>query len=180
MPDRALTADDLTCALYNPLRASSAILVPRYTPLGWFECDLCRVTKTGYLHEYEVKVSLGDFRADAAKAPTKWQKVDGSWGNHPHGKAKHDRLANGDTRGPVHFWYVVPSAIADAVQAELPAFAGLIAADRKSRRVTLTHRVKAPRLHKQKANPLIAIHVASLFPYRFWNLYLKSTEDAHA
>lgn len=39
--------------------------------LGSFEMDLAMITRAGYLHEYEIKVSLQDWKNDGEKA--KWK-----------------------------------------------------------------------------------------------------------
>jgi len=35
--------------------------------LGGFECDILEITKSGYSYEYEVKISVSDFKADSKK-----------------------------------------------------------------------------------------------------------------
>ena len=69
------------------------------------ESDIIEVTKTGYLVEYEVKISRADFLADRRKS--KWQFY----------KFHYDKA-------PKFFYYILPKGIAEPV--ELPDFAGLI------------------------------------------------------
>lgn len=69
------------------------------------ESDIISVTKTGYLVEYEVKISRADFLADRRKS--KWK----------HYKFNYDKA-------PKHFYYLLPKGTAKIE--ELPEFAGLI------------------------------------------------------
>lgn len=69
------------------------------------ESDIISVTKTGYLVEYEVKISRADFLADRRKS--KWQTY----------------LYQYD-KAPKHFYYLMPQGT--ALIDELPSFAGLI------------------------------------------------------
>lgn len=129
------------------------LLMPRWTPAQWFECDLFELTAAGFWREYEIKVSRSDFRNDRRKGPTerdlKWWKYIGAADQET--RSKHDRLAAGDTRGPVQFWFVAPAGIIPLE--ELPHWAGLIEihAHRTGRGLMAHERsVKsAPRLHRQ-------------------------------
>jgi len=40
--------------------------------LKWFESDFISITKAGYMHEVEVKISRHDFKADFEKSSRKW------------------------------------------------------------------------------------------------------------
>lgn len=92
-----------------------------------FESDLIMVSECGYATEFEAKISVADFRADAKKA------------------RKHRQLQTGRTQplyGPSseqpikHFWYVVPDSLVAKVQPELPEYAGLLSVSEK----TIEHR----------------------------------------
>lgn len=69
------------------------------------ESDIISVTKTGYLVEYEVKISRADFLADRKK--TKWKTYKFQY-----------------NKAPKHFYYLLPENTARLE--ELPSFAGLI------------------------------------------------------
>ena len=62
----SLTALDLARAIIGD-RWLRATIIPTYTPPGWWECDVCEITDAGYMHEFEIKMTRGDFRADAKK-----------------------------------------------------------------------------------------------------------------
>lgn len=112
-----------------------APVVPNCGVFGW-EADLLSVTDAGFVHEFEVKISVEDFRADAAKRKHKFL-----------GKPSKTKYG---IVGPVYFWYAVPLAILDKVEPGLPDTAGLLV-------ITPHHKIKtlylvrvirpAPRLH---------------------------------
>jgi hypothetical protein len=95
--------------------------MPHYTPDGWWECDVAYFTTAGYLHEFEIKLSLSDFRADARKERQFTYRG-------PKQK-KHAAAAAGN--GPKLFYYVAPAGVIP--QAELPGWAGLIEAEWRDR-----------------------------------------------
>lgn len=72
-----------------------------------WECDLLEITKSGYVYEYEVKISRSDFKADARKRTYKQSKA--------------DAIKAGRTN---YFYYVVPTDLI-AID-EIPDYAGLI------------------------------------------------------
>lgn len=53
--------------LFWKYRSASGPIVPGYTPAGWWENDLFRLTKAGYWYEYEFKSSFRDFKKDFEK-----------------------------------------------------------------------------------------------------------------
>lgn len=118
------TAKDVTVGLYFSLRGASQLLIPRFTPKGWWECDLWRLTDADFVDEYEIKMSVADFRADALKVQTGFE-IDPVTRRYREKtpEAKHSLLAT-DQRGPNRFWYVMPVEIAAKV--EIPEYAGLL------------------------------------------------------
>jgi hypothetical protein len=115
-----LTERSIQIRLFQELALAHLPALPNYTPAGWFECDLFSVTKAGYFHEHEIKLTAGDFRKDAEKEETVYPI---KWGEASTKRSKHGRISAGDVKGPARFWYVMPQAVADKV--EIPAFAGL-------------------------------------------------------
>lgn len=77
----------------------------RYLFSDW-ESDVLSINKNNLITEYEVKVSRGDFRADAGKKKWKWYE-----------KKIEDMISN-------YFYYVCPAGMLSAE--EIPPFAGLI------------------------------------------------------
>lgn len=74
--------------------------------LCW-ECDVLSLSKSGYLSEFEVKVSRSDFLAEKKKI-RKWELM----------QAQDERTC------PNYFWYVCPEGL--ILEAEIPVYAGLI------------------------------------------------------
>ena len=74
--------------------------------LWHWESDLLYITNSDYAHEYEIKLTHSDFRADS-------NKVD-----------KHERFKQDSPNKPKHFWYVCPEGVIPLE--EVPSYAGLI------------------------------------------------------
>ena len=70
------------------------------------EIDVLSILKSGYIVEYEVKISRSDFKADAKKSKWKWFRM-----------KKEDRTPN-------YFFYVCPHGLIQVE--EIQDFAGLI------------------------------------------------------
>ena len=163
-------------ALWRELQTSCSPVIPNYTPAKWWENDLFAIAKSGYWIEHEIKLTLADFKADAAKA------MDVRAGLHlwrtGEQERKHDLLAAKSERGPNRFFYVVPESLADKI--ELPAWAGLKIIHRcdlpehgtppAHTKVCTTTRTKAPLLHKAKISNDIIEHARGVCYWRFWNL----------
>jgi hypothetical protein len=128
-------------------------VLPNYTPLHWWECDVFSVTKSGFFHEFEIKLSASDFRADAGK-----ERRDFDWNKRVN---KHQLLSANDTRGPCVFWFVMPLDLVPLEQ--VPTWAGVIWAIPTGKTYKLGSHLnpalrlgrRAPRLHKTKLDPRI-------------------------
>ena len=82
--------------------------------IGQFEADIAELTKSGYANEYEVKVTVSDFRRDEKKE----RVVPDIRGN----KTKYEVLQSGVRVN--RFYYIVPEKL--LTEADIPDFAGLI------------------------------------------------------
>ena len=163
-----LTQRSIQNHLFIALRSSAQVLLPNYTPHGWHECDLFAVTKAGYAQEYEIKLSVSDFRADAKKTrgPIWVRTLGGGWSATP-GQAKHTRLQQADSKGPTRFWYVTPAGLLANVT--LPPWAGLIEVDSSQGYVRIVSRKDGPRLHRTPVEPKVLNHAVRVCYWRFWN-----------
>jgi hypothetical protein len=170
-----VTAKDITLALCLP-RYAKGFCLPRYTPKGWFECDVAEFTAAGYLREYEIKISRADFKADVKK------RASLSYYAHRRGikgKLKHEQLQVGDACGPVQFWYVVPRGLVQLN--EVPEFAGLIEMSEHSspawraKGYMQEHEAKpAPRLHAAKLEQAVIRHAHGVC---YWRLHKTMAQN---
>lgn len=131
-------------------RWSRGFTMPRYTPGGWWECDLFHLTPAGYFWEFEIKLTVADFRRDAGK---KMRKGPYRFGVPEVFETKHDLLVAADPRGPACFYYVTPEGLLD--KEPLPPWAGWIelreVSDKYGTRLyEQSPRVKAPNIHRVK------------------------------
>jgi hypothetical protein len=74
----AVTEKTVQDALYYYLRnGNSSTIFPNMDTITGYEADILAVTRAGYAYEYEIKLSLADFRADMKWGDTRLQ----SFGN---------------------------------------------------------------------------------------------------
>ncbi len=159
MKYRAAEYQDIESSLLT--RHKRGCVLPRYTPVNWWECDVCEITDTGYFREFEIKMNPRDFRIDAQKSQAIY--VDGRrTKGHDN---KHDLLSRSNARGPVEFWYVAPRGVIEI--GRIPSWAGFIEVEIGAYRPVEIITKRAPRLHKEKANPQIKAHMESVCYWRF-------------
>lgn len=169
-----MNAHQISTALFWSYRGSSDLLIPRFTPVEWFECDMWRLTKAGYSEEFEIKLSVSDFKADFAKVcegSFRFDQDSKDWVR-PEAFKKHESLAERHPRSPNRFWFVLAKDIVDKV--EVPDYAGLIVADKWGSRVSVGVRKPAPKLHGAKFAGN-RDRIRDVFYWRFWNLESKRT-----
>lgn len=175
-------------------------LCPNVCCYAW-ESDFISVTKAGYVHEYECKITLSDFRADAKKTdkhqvlqngfrdPSEYEKLiieqaieneKRGWPRRPMEWLTPENKVIG-TR-PNYFWYVCPEGL---IQLEdVPKHAGLIYANQRSWKhggagAELRHMTvlkAAPLLHKEHITEKITNHIIRSFGFKYWNLRMNRSE----
>ena len=113
------------------------------------------VTKAGYWHEYEVKLSARDFDADFDKT------------------AKHRALEARTANAPKSFHYVMPTDIAENVN--VPEYAGLITVERRGRWLKFGIVKPAP-INKasKKWEEVQVLRFANALYYRWWDIAMKA------
>lgn len=130
------------------------VLVPNYYLTSFYEMDLVGLRPSGFIDEFEIKLSRPDFAADRKKTL--------DFQNNGQ-RYKLEALERGDLEVN-HFWYVTPPGLID-VSKELPSFAGLIEIG------TDVRVIKFPvRLHSQKASFEARYKIAQKANNRFWTL----------
>lgn len=143
--------------------------LPRYTPADWWECDIFEITEAGYFREYEIKLTLSDFRADAKKRADV-DPIYRAVGFKNETITKHEALAAGYELGPRQFWYVAPVEL--GLRPLLPPWAGLIEIHESvgdwevSCRLFEREARPAPRLHSRPCNPKVVEHARGLCYWR--------------
>lgn len=161
MSEEPLNAHRITLSLFSWLRDSSDLIIPRFTPAGWWECDVWRLRDSGFTDEFEIKMSVGDFRADSAKSRSRW--MPGAMNlTDQQNENKHEMIAAG--RGPNRFWFVTTEEIASKV--EIPDFAGMVVVNRLGR--SAGSKKTAPKIHSNKWTGRRE-KVLEAFYHRYWN-----------
>lgn len=155
-------------------RGKTGHWLPNYTPANWWECDLFHLTESCYFREFEIKLTVSDFRADAKKYQRHggdW--IDGKWKSKD--EHKHAMLKSGDVRGPTQFHFVAPAGLLPLT--EIPRWAGLIEfTDHRNYsppwNLHFVEIKRAPRLHKTKADPKRLEIILRTSYYRFNSLFI--------
>lgn len=130
------------------------IIIPNFY-YGMYEMDLFRLLTSGYVVEYEIKVTKADFRKDFKKN----DPGNAAYGGSRAASSKHDALAKGVGK-PNRFFFVVPE---DLVQpSDCPRHAGLIYYGEYG----FSIQKNAPLLHKSKADPDVYRELAKSLSFR--------------
>jgi hypothetical protein len=145
-----------------------SFVLPNYTPRGWWECDVFQITKAGYFVEYEIKLSLADFKADADKRKSPRWQFNGEFST---ARNKHEDLKARSPLGPSRFYYVAPAGLLPTNM--IPEWAGLIEARESKHEIPFVGEIKkAPRLHSQKPEPSIVEHAKGVCYWRMHGLFI--------
>lgn len=150
------------------------IVVPNSCVFGW-ESDVVSVNKTGFIAEFEIKVSRADFKVDAKKARS-GLLINPVQKSCVFGDVTHPR--------PNYFYYAVPEGLITVD--EIPEYAGLIYVKNKAEVIngrpalyygTAGEIKAAPRLHKEKINEWQRKQLARALSGRFWRQRLCNDSD---
>ena len=176
-------------ALYRELAAKCAHVFPNMSTITLYEADLIAITKSGYAYEYEIKLSLSDFRADLKKRekhaslanevkkipyPHSWGKEREVWvrADAPTNPYEALRCQCYPHLRPKEFWYVVHGF--SVPEGELPPYAGLMRyTDDKWKRFEIMK--PAPTLKAEKVSADRITIATRNIVYRYWTLRLKET-----
>jgi len=159
-------------------RRSARLVMPNYTPAGWWECDMFVVMRSGYWHEFEIKLTATDLRADEQKV--RQGRACFYTGRSPPKRWKYSQLAAGDPKGPSRFTYVVPQALAEE---KFPDWAGIMHANQNENgKIYLEEVRRPPALHRHKVDQRVIEHARGVCYYRMWNERLRAetlADDRH-
>jgi hypothetical protein len=130
-------------------------IIPNIFLYGW-ESDMLSITRSKYVHEYEIKISKTDFIADLKKDKHKilLTGLFESW--------------NGSLESanrPNYFWYVCPEGVIPV--SKVPEYAGLIYSGGTYYRDVVK---KARKLHSITISEDLVNKINAAYQYRYWNL----------
>lgn len=134
------------------------IMVPNvsWSYFDW-ETDLVAITKSSYVHEYEIKITHSDFLKDFEKR--KHYTLKDAWRKQIH--------PNRLRRIPNYFWYVAPLK---AIPLCVPDYAGLIEV-RSDRYGLQLFQIKQPKLlHKNKISEAGLKSIMRSLMFKYWNV----------
>ncbi len=128
--------------------------------IGHLESDMISVTKAGFIHEYEIKLNLQDFKADFKKS------------KHAHMRNRHRQFRN-------YFWFVAPAGLIDTN--DVPEYAGHIEIyDRREvfsggslGNIVCAEPKRPKRLHNRKISLRQKAEIAGKLEVRYWRMRKK-------
>lgn len=178
-----MTEHEAQDLLYHYLNQKQhAGIVPNIYAYSW-ESDMLSMTKAEFMHEYEIKVSLSDFRKDAEKAEKHeilktGSRVPSEYEQRYLDKAIKLAWCNYDSltkriieNRPNYFWYACPPDLIPV--SEVPAHAGLLYLTGRHCQTVVKD---APRLHIEKVTDRVKRHIITSFVFKYWRMRIKSKD----
>ncbi|MCP4707126.1 MAG: hypothetical protein GY869_00755 [Planctomycetes bacterium] len=151
-----LTEPRIQTAWWGQYGGNKQMVVPNVHIPMWWECDLWVLLRSGYTAEYEIKLSVRDFKADFKKR----------WGF----DNKHELMENRSTRAPNRYFFILPKGL----EVEVPAYAGEIRVWEDERGDIVFRTMKnAKRLHNNEAPETVVNHATTSIYYRYWSLRMN-------
>ncbi len=148
-----MNESDIQTVLYDEFSRRGHLYITPNVYMGLVgEMDLMSVTKAGYLNEFEIKISRGDFKADFKKR-------------------KHFYMENKLhlTKLPNYFWFVMPMGL--VYDHYIPDYAGHIEVALDHDSVLIMTVVKKPKLiHNNKITDFHLKKILMNLGYKFWRL----------
>lgn len=124
---------------------------PHYQGMGLTECDVMTISKAGFVHEFEIKLSRSDFKAEFRNKKSKHEELKGVECTRTY----NEWIAGSETGNrytviikPNYFFFVCPEGLIKIE--EVPEYSGLIYIPRLIPSEIIIVK-KAPRLHTLKA-----------------------------
>jgi len=139
-------------AMFSPLAERGySYITPNVHLYGW-ESDVIALTGSGYVVEYEIKLSRGDFARDQHKA------------RHQALRARVGKETERSGKVPSRFFYATPPGLVS--EEDLPQYAGLTYVTPQE----IDRQVEAPRLTNSKARKS---HRTTLGKSLMWGAWTK-------
>jgi hypothetical protein len=135
-------------------------VITHYYLRSSYECDVMVLSESGYITEYEIKISKADFRNDFKKGHKKYW-YDDKYNPQPKHFNKHNQIKEGNRTNK--FYFVTPIGLLD--KEEIPEHAGLIEVGKKYYNTKLIKRARW--LHKRKVNDKIFKDLIDKFYHRY-------------
>jgi hypothetical protein len=101
---------DIQNAILDSYLQWNSLVFCNYRPYGWSECDVFHLDNMKHFEEFEIKMSVSDFRNESKKRIRKSMQLCRSRKLEFVGK-KHDLIKQGDSRCPSFYWFVCPDGI---------------------------------------------------------------------
>jgi hypothetical protein len=176
------TAKNMTRSFLRQNMDKFEMAFPNVHKDHWGELDIMGVRPSGYIEEFEIKVSRSDFRADFKKLNT-WKKGDLlEWSETMHRRIeqpKHECLRQRECF-PNRFSFLVPEGLVSAD--DIPDGLGLYYAVKSSASESgfwITQIKKPALLHKEKINQILYTKFLKRLAWRYIDS-LKEVGDSNA
>ncbi len=167
---------------------SHQLYCPNTTTVFPWEADLVSVTRSNFIHEYEIKISRSDFLADFKK--TKHRLLKEKWSNGHSYSITKDELEkicakwepearealthlhyNEIKQIPNYFWFVCYGF--DVSLEEIPEYAGYIKIEESVDYIFVNRIKEPPRIHRHKLDDKQREHLYGSINARYWKWVAK-------
>lgn len=170
---------------YANIKAHTGIATNIY--LYAWESDIVSVTKAGYVYEYEIKLSMADFKKDFDKKEKHQTLKNGwrdlkefelGWLNNQYfnnNEMFRQRLTSDKKlicSRPNYFFYACPDGLIK--ESETPNYAGLLYLNDRYYDNIIK---KMPLLHRDKITEKQKEHIINSFQFKYWNLRLNKSNN---
>jgi len=138
------------------------ITIPNYR-FSYGYADLISITRKLYVHEFEIKCTVPDFKRD-------FEKLKHRFLGDKHRSSKYYNLEGKEKEFPNYFWYATPEGLVN--DAIIPEYAGFLEIpDGAYFGINQSVKIikKAPKLHKKSMCLDELKRLAIGFTARFWN-----------
>lgn len=152
--------------LYLKLRPSHLYTIPNIYRYDW-ESDILSITKSNMAIEYEIKVSVQDYKKDFTHKKEKHEVLKNGWRKAKNEREKRWRGEIIKSSRPNRFYYLVPSEMIN--EWDIPEYAGLLWYISKGKYTRIKVMKKAPLLHKEKIDNDFIYNCLRGMYYKYWN-----------
>jgi hypothetical protein len=136
------------------------LIAPNITNVYYWECDLLSATRAFFAHEFEIKRSYQDYKADFKKR------------KHPYLSGKWPRQEGNRAFVPNYFWFVTAD-----FEVSPPEYAGWIYLMDTGSKIDMRVKKDAPRLHQAKLSAKQINSITRVMAYRLKDLYNRQYRE---
>jgi len=127
-----------------------------------YESDLLSVTKSGFIHEFEIKCTKSDFKRDFKNKSDKHFYLKAALEKEQIKVVRYQHMVAN------YFWFVAPENLLDIN--DIPKYSGFIEISENDFGPWCREQRRAPRLHSDKITEPITTRIYRGLMFRYWKM----------